>query len=158
MVVPTSAQFPATTPAPDPYSNPLRPALPFPPLVDSSQPTLARALSLPRARRTAAIHRARTSVLPPPLSPHCAHCLGKFRLGVHNSRHASIFPLPLWFSLPVLIRAFPAHPESPPSTQALAVSLSPFKGPRIFSQGNQPFPPPIYPFSALGWARLLVEK
>jgi hypothetical protein len=44
--------------------------------------------------------------------------------------------------------------ESPQLTQAL-VSLSPFKGPRISSHGNQPSLPQICPFSVLDWARLL---
>jgi hypothetical protein len=74
----------------------------------SSQPTLARALPLPQPRRTTIVHRARTSVLLPPLRPRRAHCLGEFCLGVYNSRRASICPLPLWFSLPVLTGAFPA--------------------------------------------------
>jgi hypothetical protein len=89
--------------------TPLPSALPFPPLVNTSQPAFARALPLPRARRTAVVHRTHTYVLPPPLRPCRAHCLGEFCLGVHNSRHASICPLPLWFSLSVLTGAFPAQ-------------------------------------------------
>jgi hypothetical protein len=45
-----------------------------------------------------------------------------------------------------------ASREPPPLTQALTVSLSLFKGPRISPQGNQLSPPAICPFSVLGWA------
>jgi hypothetical protein len=155
MVAPTSARFPSTTHTPDPYSNPLPPALPFPPLTDSSQSTLDCALSLPRAQRTTVVHRVRAPVLLPLLRPRRAHYLGEFRLGVHNSRHASIYSLPLWFSRPCSPELLRAAGEPPPLTHALAMSLSPFKGPRISSQGNQPSAPLICPFSALGWARLL---
>jgi hypothetical protein len=112
MTAPMSAQILATTHARDPYSNPLPPALPFPPLANSSQPTLTRALPLPRAQRTSTIHRARMSVLSPPLRPRRALCLSEFRLVVRNSRRALNYPLPLYFSLPVLTDAFPAQPEN----------------------------------------------
>jgi hypothetical protein len=36
------------------------------------------------------------------------------------------------------------------STRALVVSLPPFKGPRVISQGNQPSPAPNFPFLFLG--------
>jgi hypothetical protein len=143
---------------PIPTQTPLPPALTFPPLADSSQPALAHALSLPRARRTAAVHRVCAPVLPPPLRPHCAHFLGEFRLGVHNSGCASIYSLSLSGSLCPSSPEFPSTAGEPPlSTQALTVSLSPFKGLRISPQGNQPSPPLICPFSVLGWARLLTR-
>jgi hypothetical protein len=43
----------------------------------------------------------------------------------------------------------------PSSTRALAMPLSPFKGPRAFPRGNQPPPPVYFPFPALCCARLL---
>jgi hypothetical protein len=111
MVAPTSAQIPATTHAPDPYSNPLPSALPFPPLADTP-PARHRscAASSPSSEdRHHSPHRA--SVLPPSLRPRCAFCLGEFRLSVRNLRRTSICPLHLWFTLPVLTGAFPAQPE-----------------------------------------------
>lgn len=112
MAMPTSVQILATTHALNPYSNPLSSALPFPPLVDISQPALARALPLPRARKTAAgVRWGRTSVLLPSLRPRHAHCLGEFCFGVRNSRCTSICPLPVWLSLSVLTGAFPAQSE-----------------------------------------------
>jgi hypothetical protein len=114
---------------PTPTQSPLMPVLPFPPLEDSSQPTLARALSLSRARSTAAIHRVRVPVSPPPLRPHRALCLGEFCLGVRNSRQASIYSLPLWFSLPMLTEV-PPH-----SWRATTVDPSPRRVP-VAVQGS----------------------
>jgi hypothetical protein len=53
-----------------------------------------------RSRNTTAVRRVCEPVLPSPLRSRRAHCLGEFRLGVRNSRYASMYPLPLWFSLP----------------------------------------------------------
>jgi hypothetical protein len=130
---------------PTPTQTPLSFALPFAPLADSSQLAFARALPLPRAWKTAGFHRAHASVLPPSLRPRRAHCLGEFCLDVRNSRRASIYPIPLWFSLPVFTGAFPALS---PLTEARAVSLSPFKGPGVFSRGKQPSLAPIFPLTA----------
>jgi hypothetical protein len=103
-------------------------------------------LSLPRAWRTAAVHRVHALVPPPPLRPRYALCLGEFRLDVRNSRRASIYSLHLWFSLPVLTRA------SPRSRRASAVDPSPRRVP-VAVQGSwnlllrQPtFPAPNSPF------------
>jgi hypothetical protein len=96
-----------------------RPLLKPPPIRSAMSPTrrhprfaFARALSLPRARNTVTVHRVRAPVPPPPLRPRRALCLGESRLDVRNSGHASIYSLPVWFPLPVLIGAFPAQPES----------------------------------------------
>jgi hypothetical protein len=51
-------------------------------------------------------------VLPPLLGARRALCLGKSCLGVRNLGRASIYFLPLWFPLSVLIGAFLAQPEN----------------------------------------------
>jgi hypothetical protein len=54
-------------------------------------------------------------------------------------------------------RSFPRAAGAPlPLTQALAVSQSPIKGPRVSNRGKQPSPTPIFPLTAPGCARLLV--
>jgi hypothetical protein len=69
----------------------------------------------PRARRTVAVHRVRAPVQPPPLRPRRARRLSEFCLGVQNSRHASIYSLSLWFSLPAL--------TGPPSCSHSAITF-----------------------------------
>jgi hypothetical protein len=106
-----------------------------------SLPLLVRC-HFPRARRTATVHRVRAPVLPLTLGPRHACCLGEFRLAVRNSRHTSITLSHSGSLCPrshVLLRVAGALS---PSTRALVVPLSPFKGPRVFSRGNQS-PPPI---------------
>jgi hypothetical protein len=111
MAAPTSTQIPATTHVSDPYSNP--------PLVCSAISTTRRHLPTHlRSCTTSSLSsedRCRssrhTSVLSPPLRSHYAFCLGEFRLGVCNSRHAFICPPSLWFSLPMLTGAFPMQSE-----------------------------------------------
>jgi hypothetical protein len=142
-----------------------RPLLKPPPICSAISSThrhlpagLARALSLPRAQRTVVVHRVCAPVPPPPLRPRRSLCLSEFRLGVRNSRRASIYSLSLSpsGSLCSCSLELPcAAGEPPPSTQALVVSLSLFKGPGTSSQGNQPSLPLICPFSVLSWAQLL---
>jgi hypothetical protein len=137
---------------PDPYSNPLPPALPFPPLADSSDHALARALSLPRARRTAVVHRVRVPILPPPLRPGRAHCLSEFRLGVRNSRHASIYSLSPSGSLRPCSPELPrAVGEPSPSTQDLVVSLTLGLGKKNRDRKPNPIKPKLKPIRPKYW-------
>jgi hypothetical protein len=111
-----------------------------------SLPLLVR-YHFPRAQRTATVHCVRAPVLPLSLGPLHARCLGEFRFSVRNSRRTSI-TLSHSGSFcprsPVLLRVAGALS---PSTRALVVPLSPFKGPRVFSRGNQP--PPAHNFPSL---------
>jgi hypothetical protein len=75
------------------------------------------------SRKTVAVRRGCAPVPPPPLRLCRVCCLGEFGLDVHSSGHASIYSLPLWFSLLAL--------TCPPSRSrnAAAVDLSPRRAP-----------------------------
>jgi hypothetical protein len=86
---------------PTPTQTPSRPLYQFP---HSQKPP-----SLPSLMHCLFPELGRPSLL----RPHCAFYLGEFRLGVCNSRHASICPLPLWFPLPEHRRRRPRRSSCP---------------------------------------------
>jgi hypothetical protein len=53
-------------------------------------------------RSTVIVRHDRVPILSPLLRSRRAHCLGEFQLRIRNLRRASIYPHPLWFSLPTL--------------------------------------------------------
>jgi hypothetical protein len=132
-----------------------------PPLVHSAIPPTHTHPSLPSLvrrsfselsedRRRSLCPRARSAVTvgaSPCLSPWCPQletCLNLLSPSMVPSARAH--------------RSFPRATGEPPSlTQALVVSLPPFKGPRVFSQGKQPSHAPIFPLIALGHAQLLAR-
>jgi hypothetical protein len=91
--------------------------------------------------------RGSTLVPLSPLSPQRVRCLSELCLDVRDLEHTSIHPslsVSLYPCSPSLLHVAVAPPSS---TRALAVPLPPFKGPRVFPQGNQP--PPL--FISLSW-------
>jgi hypothetical protein len=134
-----------------PLLKPPMSTLPFPPLADTPVRffLVRRSFSkLSKDPRRSLCSRARSAVTvgaSPCLLPRCPQL--ETRL---NSLSPSLVPSARAH------RSFPrAAGKAPPSTQALVVSLPPFKGPGVFSRGKQPSPAPIFPSIALGHARLL---
>jgi hypothetical protein len=123
--LPQSVRPPWPRPRPHPRSHEFRPPptrraptqAPFH-LLDHF-PTCRRPNSLLPARRflsdlseSAVARQVRVLVPPSPLELRCASHLGEFRLSARNLRHASAYPLPPWFPLPMLTRAPHVQPES----------------------------------------------
>jgi hypothetical protein len=154
--VPTSVRFPATTHVPEPFLETTHTHSPLPAQLHTQPSTIAFSLAL----------QARPGRPPPFTMSARSFCRHRWAL---TMPFASISPASVsatWdmpqFTLPSMVPSARAHRcvpraagEPPLSTQAFTVSLLPFKGPRVSSQGNQPVSPPIYPFHVLVWARLL---
>jgi hypothetical protein len=109
---PTSVRISATTHVPSPYSSPLSSARPFP--HSQTPPSRSRSCVVPprSSRTTVVVRHARAPVPLSSLELRRAFHLGEFCLDARNLRHASAYPLPLWFPLPVLTRVSLAPLES----------------------------------------------
>jgi hypothetical protein len=76
-----------------------------------SSPSLVRR-SFSESQKTTAARHAHAPVLSSPLGLRRAFHLGEFCLDARNLRRASIYSLPFWFPLPMLIEASHAQPKS----------------------------------------------
>lgn len=152
--VSTDTCLPRAPPLTDPWTTPVSPILPNCSCTPSELPSSPRTMRMPEETSPSSVvvsclYRGRRRVLAMSVA------LVSFASPDATRDTPQFAPPSLLLSIHTHRTSLLAAAVPPSSTQALAMPLSPFKGPRAFPRGNQPPPPVYFPFHALCCARLL---